>query len=202
MIGTDEKQLLENTPRIETEPVKAFPIAETPEPPKQPAGTVARVLNFRDRNMLIGSCREFCQKDGKGDYKAQAKLDRISKLISFEETLEYFEMIDDSIEDALFKWQRTRNDWLSWQQYLGGGLTVEELKKKAPAVDISSPPAKPPRRQPEGTPEERRGKERPFYFPSKLDVWVQEVLKVATWSPLAAEYVTELCGKFGVKDEE
>lgn len=175
---------------------------ETTKERKQPAGTVERILNFRERNLLIGACREFCQKDGKGDHKAQAKLDRVTKLICFEETVRYFDMIDDGLEDELFRWQRLRNDWLSWQQYQGGGLSVEELKKKAPTVDITDPPKKPSRKQPEATPEDLRGKDREFYFPSKLDVWVQEVLKVATWNPLAATYVTELCGKFGVKDEE
>jgi hypothetical protein len=175
---------------------------ETAKERKQPAGTVERILNFRDRNLLIGACREFCQADGKGDHKAQAKLDRVTKLILLEETIRYFEMIDDSLEDELFRWQRLRNDWLAWQQYQGGGLSVEELKKKAPSVDPAVEPKRPPRKQPEAAPADLRGKERPFYFPSKLDVWAQECLKRATWNPLAAEYVTELCSKFGIKEEE
>lgn len=199
MSGMDGSQMIENRPKVDRELPGDAPVSE---PPKQPQGTVERVLNFRERNLLVGACREFCQKDGKGDHKAQSKLDRLTKLVAFDETVEYFNMIDDSLEDALFKWQRARNDWLAWQQYQGGGITVEELRKKAPGVDPSSPPPKPPRTQPEASRSELRGKERPFYFPSKLDVWAQECLRVATWTPLAAEYVVELCGKFGIKDEE
>jgi len=200
MPDVDGKQIVENTPRVDVGKILDAPTSIGPA--KQPAGTVERVLNFRDRNLLIGACREFCQKDGKGDHKAQAKLDRVVKLVKFDETVEYFNMIDDSLEDDLFKWQRSRNDWLAWQQYQGGGITLEDLRKKVPGLDVSSPPMKPPRKQPEAKHEELRGKERAFYFLSKLDAWVQECLKVATWSPLAAEYVVELCGKFGIKDEE
>ncbi len=63
-----------------------------------PAGCVERILNFRDRNLMISACREFCTEKGKGDYKAQAKLDKVSKIISFDETIEYFGMIEDSVE--------------------------------------------------------------------------------------------------------
>ena len=168
-----------------------------------PAGCVERVLNFRDRNLIIGACREFCQGMGKGDYKAQAKLDKVSKIISFQETLEYFEMIEESMEEATFKWQRERNDWLCYQQYMSGSLTAEELKKRAPGVDTGNPPRKAStKKAPEPTQDEQRGKARSFYFPSKIDVWVQDALKVANWQPLASEYVTELCLKFGLKDED
>ena len=168
-----------------------------------PAGCVERVLNFRDRNLIIGACREFCQEKGKGDYKAQAKLDKVSKIISFQETLEYFEMIEDSMEEVTFKWQRERNDWLCYQQYMSGSLMAEELKKRAPGVDVGNPPKKAASKKlPEPSPEDQRGPARPFYFPSKIDVWVQDALKAANWQPIAAEYVTELCLKFGLKDED
>lgn len=203
MSSENVSQMVENTK--DTEPSV---VDRAPKDPsgklieKQPAGTVGRILNFRDRNLLVGACRDFCSKEGKGNHKAQSKLDRITKLVVFQETVDYFDMIDDSLEDALFRWQRLRNDWLALQQYMGGGLTAEDLKKKAPSVDLTDPPGKPSRRQPEATADESRGVAREFYFPSKLDVWAQEVLKAVTWSPLASEYVTELCEKFGIKDED
>jgi len=170
--------------------------------PKIPVGHVERVLNYRDRNLLLGACQEYCSKDGRGNYKNTSKLDRISKLLLFQETVDYFAMIDESLEDALFKWQRSRNDWLSLQQYLGGGMTLEDLKKKAPAVDPQSPPKRPALTQPQATPEEMRGKDRSFYLPSKLDVFAQDALRAATWNPQTAEYVTELLARFEIKDED
>lgn len=200
MNSGDGKQLLENTPRPETPrlPVEAAP----PEAPKQPVGTVERVLNFRDRNLLIGACRQFCDKDKNGDHKAQSKLDRVSKLLNLDETVEYFNMIDDSVEDATFRWMKERNDYLAWMQYSSGGATLEELKKRAPNVDPSIKPKKPPKATPQATPAEMRGKERSFYIPSKLDAWIQDVLKVSTFQAMTAEYVTELCSKFGLKEED
>lgn len=200
MSDVDGKQLLQNTADVDN--ARSMERERTPEPTKPPPGTVERVLNFRERNLLIGACRQFCDKDGKGDHKAQAKLDRVSKLMSFQETIEYFHMIDDSIEDALFKWQRERNDYLCWKQYSSGGLTLSELKEKAPAVDPSSPPIKPPKAQPEATSHEMRGPERAFHIPSKLDAWIQDVLKISTFPSIAAEYVTELCSKFGINSED
>lgn len=169
---------------------------------KPPAGCVERLLNFRDRNILIGACRQYCDKDGKGDYKSASRLDRATRLLNLQETIEYFTMLDDSLEDALFNWQRERNNYLSWRQYQAGGITLDELKKKAPSVDPSSPPKKPNKNQPEATPDEMRGKEREFYIPSALDAWLQSVLRTATFPAFSAEYVTELCLKFGVKEEE
>lgn len=196
----DGRPMLENAPRVE--PEKVLEAAAAPPPPEQPSGTVKRVLNFRDRNLLMGACRAWCDKDGKGDHKAHSKLDRLDKIISFQETVDYFTMIDDFLEDALFKWQAQRNSYLSFRQYEAGGLALEELKKKAPGVDAGSCPAKPSKAQPVATSAEMRGKERAFYFPSKIDAWVQEVLKTATFPSFTAEYVVEMCSKFDIKEEE
>jgi hypothetical protein len=200
MSGSDGRPMLENAARMDVEKIMKDPVAASPE--EQPIGTVKRVLNFRDRNLLIGACRQWADKDGKGDHKGQSKVDRLTKAISFQETIDYFNMIDDSVEDALFRWQKDRNSYLSFKQYEAGGLTLEDLRKRAPWVDVSSPPAKPPKAQPEASPEEMRGKERTFYLPSKLDAWVQDVLKVSTFPSIASEYVVELCKKFGINEEE
>lgn len=176
---------------------------DPPTEARRPSGTVERVLNFQERSLLIFACKIYCSRQDKGDHKAQSKLDRLTKIVSYDETVEYFDMIDDSLEDQLFKWQRSRNDWLLIQQYLAGGISIEDLKKKSPALDIESPPEKPTRRQPEASQDDIRGKERPFYLPSKLDAWVQDVLRSVHWpNPEKAQYITELCGKFGIKSDE
>lgn len=177
--------------------------SQVPIPDKKiPEGHVERTLNFRDRNLLVGACREFCREKGKGDHKAQSKLDRVTKIVSFEETLDYFNMIDDAHEDAVFRWQRLRNDYLVWRQYEGGALDLKTLRERAPGVDPENPPQNPGRKQPEQSSEESRGRARAFHFPSKLDVWIQDALKVYDWQPEAAEYAVELCAKFGLKSDE
>lgn len=195
------KQLLENKARMDVGKImKESPL---PEPSRQPVGTVERVLNFQDRSLLLFGCKLYFKDSSKGDYKSQSKIAKLDKILAYNETVEYFEMIDDSLEDRLFKWQRERNDWLLVQQYLAGGISLEEVKKKSPALDIDDPPEKPSRVQPEVASEEVRGKERSFYLPSKLDSWVQDVLKEVKWpNPEKAKYITELCAKFGVKSDE
>lgn len=188
---------------VDLEQGKVVPFPDS----KQPAGTVARDLNFRDRDMVIAACRESCAKEGKGGHKYQVKLDKLMKLLNVEEVAEYFDMIQDSVEDSAFKWGRLRNNWLNYQQYMSGGISRAELKERAPDVDPSSPPTKPPTRQPEPTREELRGKSRVFFVPSKLDAWIQDAVKSATWSVVAKdkylpEYVSELCQKLGIKDDE
>lgn len=201
MENTDGKQFLENKVRMDVE--KIMKDSPSPEPPKQPVGTVERVLNFQDRSLLLFGCKLYCKDPSKGDYRSQSRLTKLDKLLVHDETVEYFEMIDDSLEDRLFKWQRERNDWLLVQQYLAGGISLEEVKKKSPALDVDDPPKKPSRVQPEADPEEVRGKERSFYLPSKLDSWVQDVLKEVKWpNPEKAKYITELCTKFGIKGDE
>lgn len=197
----DGKAMIQNTPQADAAGAGAI-TQPSKEEKKPPAGCVERVLNFRDRNILIGACRQFCDKDGKGDHKAASRLDRVTKILCLQETIDYFAMIDDSLEDALFKWQRDRNNYLSQRQYEAGGLTIEELRKRAPSVDPSTQTPKPKKVQPEATPAEMRGPERPFYIPSVLDAWIQGVLKVAVFSAVSAEYVTELCVKFGIKEDD
>lgn len=189
-------KMLANPPQ-EIHRVPAAPTLE----PEQPAGTVARKLNFQERSLLIFACRQVCGGDGKGDQRAMSKLHRFTKIISYDETVEYFDMIDDSVEDAAFRWQKERTNWMAWQVYQAGNLTLENLKKRIPNIDLQNPPTKPSRNQPEATPQEARGKERVFYLPSKIDAWVQDVIRSANWKPEKAEYVTELCAKFGISED-
>ena len=175
---------------------------------KCPSGCVERLLNFRERNLLIGAARDYCGKVDRhgnkehGDYKNQSKLDRLAKLVAFSETLEYFEVINDHYEDVVRSWKRARLVYVAWMNLNSGLIKPEDFKREFPAVDPEKGVAKPALRMPEATPKEMRGDERAFYFPSKLDVWVQDLLRVVTFEPLAAEYAVELCSKFGIKDED
>jgi len=169
---------------------------------KCPAGCVERTLNYRERNLLIGAARDYCGGKEHADYKNQSKLSRLSKLISFEETLEYFEMMTDHYEDAQHEWRRAKLAYNALRNLRDGLIKLEDFRKQHPSLQPDQELVKPPVRAPEMTPQEMRGEERVFYLPSKLDVWVQDVLKVAAWQPLAAEYAVELCAKFGVKDED
>lgn len=169
---------------------------------KCPPGCVERVLNYRERNLLIGAARDHCGKKENADFKNQSKLDRLTKLVAFIESLEYFEMLDDHYDDKVREWKSAKRAYTAWMNFKAGLLPAEELRKAFPVIDIEKGAPKPPLRQPEMNPQEMRGEERAFYLPSKLDSWVQDLLKTAIWQPLAAEYAVELCGKFGLKDED
>jgi hypothetical protein len=196
--------MIENSPQKAAAASAGGPAEGVPAPvaSERPAGTVERVLNFQERSLAIFAAQQFCGREGKGDHKAQSKLSRLMKTLGHEEQIAYFDMLDDWLEEQIFRWQRQRNDWLKWQQYLSGGITLEQLKEQAPAVDPMAPPAKPCRAQPEVPTADVRGKERSFYLTSKIDVWVQDILKTAIWAAHKAEYVSELCAKFGIKSDE
>jgi len=170
---------------------------------KCPSGCVERILNYRERNLLIGAARDYCGKKEHSDYKGQAKLDRLTKLICFQETLDYFDVLTDHYDEAVREWKSTRRKYNAWKD-LKAGLykDPDNFTRDFPDVDPGKGIEKPANRAPEITPKESRGEERSFYFPSKLDAWVQDVLKAAVWQALAAEYAVELCSKFGIKDED
>jgi hypothetical protein len=169
---------------------------------KTPAGCVERVLNYRDRNLLVGACRAFCSKDGHKGFKDQAKLDKVSKIVLFDETLDYFDMIDESLEDETRRWQRAKTRHKMWKDHKAGLVKAEDVKRLFPDADPDAEPEKPSFRQPVTGPKESRGDERPFHFPSKVDAWIQDALKAMEWSPFAAEYAVELCSKFGLSPDE
>lgn len=169
---------------------------------RPPIGCVERILNFKDRNNLYGACRAFCAKDGHKGFKDTVKLDRLNKIIKFEETLEYFAMIDDSLEDEILAWQRAKRVYKLWKDYRAGLLTADGFRKEVPNVNLEEGPPKPALLQPETKADDLRGKERSFYLPSKLDVWAQEAIKQMDWSPFVAMYTAELFSKFGINDED
>lgn len=196
------RKMIENVTREALADAKGVDPAVAPGEQKVPSGCVERVLNFRDRNLLIGACRAFCAKDGHKGIKDQSKLDRMNKLISFDETLEYIAMLDDAQEELTREWTRDKGKYKAWRDYQEKIVTAEAVLKAFPGMDLDKGAVKPPLRMSENSPEEMRGKERAFYLPSKLDSWVQDAVRAMEWSPFAAEYAVELCAKFGIKGED
>jgi hypothetical protein len=201
MSDGDGKLMLQNPPsRPEIDrvlhPVEAghSPAAE----PLQPAGTVKRTLNFRDRNLLIGAARNWCSRDGQKKLKDQDKLVRLAKLVYFEETLEYIAMIADAQEEVERKWRADWKRYKLWRNFQEGLISEEELTKD---VDRENGVPKPTLLMPEITPAEMRGRSRDFFFPSKLDAWAQNAVEGMDWNFNAAEYAVELAEKFGVEVE-
>lgn len=168
---------------------------------KIPEGCVTRTLNFQDRNLITTACRVYV-KGEKGKYKGQFKVERVVKLMSFDETVEYFLMINDSQAENLFSWQEERQAYVAWRSMKGGMMKVEDFAKQFPDLDVDECPPKPPVRQPELTPEEKRGKEREFHIPSKLDVFIQDALHDMEWNSAGSEFVVELLTKYGINPEE
>lgn len=200
----DRKPLIENVTR-EALVRASIPDDATPaaaDPKRAPVGHAERILSFKDRNNLFGACRAFCAREGHQGFKDQTKLDRLNKIILFEETLEYFAMLDDSLEDEIRAWQRSKKHYKLWKNYKAGLIKAEDFRRELPGANPDEEPPKPSLLEPQTKPEEARGKERSFYLPSKLDSWAQDAIRAMDWSPFAAQWTVELCEKFGIKDEE
>lgn len=196
MADSSERKMIEN---ITSENFSVVP-GEFATVKKIPAGCVERVLNFKDRNNLFGACRAFCAQEGHKGFKDQTRLNSLNKIINFEETLEYFAMIDDSLEDETREWHRATRRYKLWKNYKAGLVKPEEFRKEF--SDQDPEPVKPALLAPETKPDELRGKERPFYLPSKIDVWAQDAIKAMDWSPFLVQYTVELFQKFGISEEE
>lgn len=198
------ERAIEEASRIE----KAEPAGKPAAPKKIPTGHVERVLNMRDRNFLIGACRAYCETAKHRKFKDQEKLDRLKKLLSFEETLDYMAMIDDSLDDERRKWRGAQNRYKFWLSLKEGAANLDDLKKEYPGVDFvqlldaEEPPAKPRARPPEHPPETLRGPERPFYLPSKLDAFAEEALRRMDWSTDMNEGSVEVCRKYAIERED
>lgn len=195
---------------IESVTRKALDDAASPAPPpelgpgrKQPPGTVERRLNFKDRNYLVGAARAYCEKEGHKGFKDQRKLEQLKKLVDFESTLDHSAEITEAIEEMTAEWQSAKVMHTTWSRYKKGILTpdqVKEMKRQYPDMDLENGPPKPPVRVPEPDPAYMRGPESVFYFPSKLDAWVQEALKVMEWPTTFTQYCFELFEKFQIEE--
>ena len=207
MADTDDGKMamIKNVPHpVEETLVDRVMRPELPEPvpAEQPPGTTKRRLNVRERNLLIGACRARCTQEGHTKLKDQDKLNRIGKLVKFEETLEYIAMITDWQEEHALKWERDWVRYKAWRRYQEGLIQPDD-EKFPKGIDLEKGVPKPPLRVPENTPAQMRGPERDFYFPSKLDAWAQDAVKEMDWSEFVpgAEYTLELSAKFGVEIE-
>jgi hypothetical protein len=170
------------------------------EKKKAPEGTVTRTLNMRDRNQIGGALQGYV-KGEKARFKGQYKLDRILKLLCFQETMDYYDMVNDSQAENLFLWQETKAMYFAWRNWKGGVGTLEDLRKQYPKIDSDTPPKKPSIHPPRLSEEEERGPAREFFIPSKLDSFIQDALRATEWNPYAAKYVVELMVKYGIIPE-
>lgn len=196
MADNGDRNMIENVTR---ESFAVVPMEEGAAK-RPPVGHVERLLNFKDRNNLFGACRAFCAKEGHKGFKDQTKLDRLNKIINFDETLEYFAMIDDSLEDETRAWHRAKLRHKLWKDYKAGLVKPEDFRKEF--SDQDPEPLKPSLLAPVTKPDDIRGKERSFYLPSKIDVWAQDAIRAMDWSPFLVEYTVELFQKFGIHEEE
>lgn len=168
-----------------------------------PDGCVTRMLNFRDRNLIVGACRVYA-KGERGKYKGQFKVDSVVKLMSFDETTEYYNMINDAQAENLFRWQEQRQAYVAFRAWKGGMMKVEDLIKQFPDLDLDECPEKPKVDQPRLTPDEERGPAREFHIPSRLDTFIQDALRDMDWSAVSlfgSEFVVDLMTKYGFKAE-
>ena len=177
------------------------PAITEPTEKKIPPGCVERVLNFKDRNFIVGACRAYCEREGHKTFKDQKKLDQVTKLLDFETTLDYYAVISDRKEDLSVAWESAMAKWRTWRRHKEKLVTTEDVRKVYPELDLEKGVEKPPLRAPDVSAEDERGKESSFYFPSKLDVWVQDALRAMDWTTVMTTYAVELCEKFGIKDE-
>lgn len=200
-MSNDGEQLIKNVTREAL--ADAIRKDEGPAPEKKaPLGCVERVLDMRNKNAVIGACTLYCQKDGHKGLIDQTRLNRLKKLFNWDETLEYFAMIDDSLDDEVRAWKQAKNQYKLWKDYRAGLVKAEEVKKIYPSFDLEGEIQKPALVEPKNKLEHRRGPEAAVYIPSKLDAWIQDALKATDWLVHMDELAVEVCEKFGIKSEE
>jgi hypothetical protein len=167
------------------------------ETPKIPPGCVERVLTVRDRNMIVGACMTYVEKNK--SLKDMRMLVKVKEALDFEETVEYFAQLDASITEAVEEWQRARIKRKLWLDWRAGILQTEDLKRQFPNFDFEKEPPKPSPMPPKATEEEKRGPERTFYIPAKLDAWIEDALRAMEWETRHAEGGVAVSEKYGIE---
>lgn len=201
-MSDDGKQLLQNAPVPAPDGTRLALVKDgEPAERKAPPGCVERILNVKDRNFIVGACRVYCEKEGHKGFKDQKKLDQVTKLLNFEATLDYNAVVNDHGEEITLAWESATARYRAWRRYKEKLLTAEEIRKTYPDLDLEKGVEKPALRAPEIPPEMQRGQDSTFYFPAKLDVWVQDALRAMDWTTVMTQYAVALCEKFGMKDE-
>jgi hypothetical protein len=114
--------------------------------PKIPPGCVERVLTVRDRNMIVGACMAYVEKNK--SLKDMRMLVRVKEALDFEATVEYFAQLDASISEAVEEWQRVRIKRKLWLDWRAGILREEDIRRQLPNFNLDEEPPKPPARPP------------------------------------------------------
>jgi hypothetical protein len=165
--------------------------------PKIPPGCVERVLTVRDRNMIVGACMAYVEKNK--SLKDMRMLVRVKEALDFEATVEYFAQLDASITEAVEEWQRARIKRKLWLDWRAGILREEDIRRQLPNFNLDEEPPKPPARPPQASAEEKRGPERTFYIPAKLDAWIEDALRAMEWEARHAEGGVAVAEKYGIE---
>jgi hypothetical protein len=194
-----EEPMLKNTgeKKLET-PIHAFR-----KPPA--ASCVERVLSMRDRNLIVGACVTYCGQAGNRKIKEQVYLERVKRLLRFDETVEYLAMINDAIYDAKLAWEGTRNKYKAWLSVKEGALKASDILKEYPNFVLNAEPLKPSALPPKVKPEDLVGPESTFQVPAKLDAWISDALSEMEWPTERTdmtEGAAELARKFDMADKE
>lgn len=200
--GEAAKPMIENPARSALHAPTSEAAPDGAPPPKPPPGCVERVLTVYDRNLVCGACIRYCQQDGKKKLKDLDKLDRVKRLLRFDETLEFVAMNTDWLEDERVRWEGAKARYRLWRRWKEGILRAEDLKATDPNFDPGVEPERPPPQPPQLAREQRCGPARPVHVPSRLDAWIQEALRAMDWPSDMAEGASEIGRTFGVLDGE
>lgn len=147
---------------------------ETAAPTKKDAhpGCVKRVLNYRDRLLILNAAAESLK--GKGTIVALAKFQKLNDLLDGEGVNDYFDAMDVDFTERAEAWR----------------VAVEARMRDSKAPKVGPRPRR--------TRIELRGKDATFHIPSKLDTFIIDTLKKAEIEARHAEFAVELAQKFGV----
>lgn len=196
-----EGQMLRNGDRKTDEAPAQFSPPPTPIPP----GCVERILSMRDRNLIVGACVSYCAKEGKRKVKEQVNLERVKRLFRFEETVEYFALMNDAVDDAKVVWDGARKKYRVWLALREGALKVSDVVKEYPTFDLDVEPMKPSPVAPKIKAEELVGPTSTFHIPAKLDVWISDALRDMEWPTEKVdmtEGAAELARKFDLAEKD
>jgi hypothetical protein len=160
---------------------------------------------MRDRNLIVGACVSYCAKEGKRKVKEQVNLERVKRLFRFEETVEYFALMNDAVDDAKVVWDGARKKYRVWLALREGALKVSDVVKEYPTFDLDVEPMKPSPVAPKIKAEELVGPTSTFHIPAKLDVWISDALRDMEWPTEKVdmtEGAAELARKFDLAEKD
>lgn len=176
-------------------------------PLKPRTGCLVHQLTMKDRNLIIGACRAYCQKKGNKDIRNLNNLDRLIRLFNFQETLDFNALVGDVQAQMNREWAGAKMRYDRWRDWKAGLPTKVDTSFEGedgaktiiePFVPSAPAPPKPPARPPELPKDEERGPVRSFNILARLDVWIQKALPVMEWNTVMTEDAVILCKLFNV----